>query len=51
VNRIYYSKINDPEEWTTAKSYWFPFAEKLMAYQFGRLILKAYLWIREGEGK
>lgn len=44
-NKIYFSKISDPEEWTDSKSYYFPFAEKLMRTRFKWVVLK-YVEIR-----
>lgn len=47
MNRLYFSNIGDPEEWPSGKSYYFPFAEKLMGYMVGVWIIKAYIWLRE----
>lgn len=45
TEKIYFSKVNDPEKWVDAKSYWFPFAETLARKGHWR-ILKAYIWLR-----
>lgn len=39
MNKIYWSKNGNPEEFPDAKSYWFPFAERLMRSKFRWVVL------------
>lgn len=42
VNKIYFSKVNDPNEWPDSSSYYFPFAERCM--RKGGIFKKFVLW-------
>jgi len=52
VNKVWWSKQCDPEEFPEAKSYSLPFAEKIARTKYGWNVIKVYLWIRmKLEGK
>lgn len=47
MEKIYFSKIQDPEKWPDdVGCYWFPYAEWLMGRSWGIKIVKAYIWVR-----
>lgn len=47
MNRVYWSKNHDPYEWPEGvKTFYFPFAEKVMRYSLGRKLVLLYLRIR-----
>lgn len=49
MNKIYWSKNQDPEAWPSdVKTYWFPFAEWLCGRTWGKRIVMAYVALREG---
>jgi hypothetical protein len=47
VDKIYFSKISDPDLWDDQfSSYYLPFAQKIASMKYGWKVIKIYIWIR-----
>lgn len=45
-DKIYFSRICNPEEFPDVEIYWFPFAERIARMKYGIKVVKLYVWIR-----